>query len=326
MVWDWPAWRAWFVSKFNPDSKVLRKMGEYRRCAQGRRTVDEYHEEYLELRSFCPSKGDDLEQKVQFLSGLNPELGVLVKQSLASFPKASLDQTVELARNLSELLPKSTAAVRGVLDGNPTFPKDVHPGVECYNCNERGHYANACPQPRRERTPAGRNSSEKGGKDGGGRGGGRHRKTAAIKGDKDKVDTKVDAGAPSAKKNDPNSNGSCSIRSSLGVFRVDSLQSRAAPVFEVPASIDGVSHRLGLDTLAGVSCVGSADLSPQQLSRAVPTAERLHHAGGEPLSTALEVTLDVSLGPFVLPVTFNVVETGRFKLGFLLGMELPLPP
>ena len=103
---------------------------------------------------------------------------------------------------------------------------------------------------------------------------------------------------------------------------MDSLQSRAAPVFEVPASIDGVFHRLGLDTLAGVSCVGSADLSPKQLSRAVPTAERLHHAGGEPLSTALEVTLDVSLGPFVLPVTFNVVETGRFKLGFLLGMDV----
>ena len=96
---------------------------------------------------------------MQFLSGLNPELGVLVKQSLASFPKASLDQTVELARNLSELVPP-TAAMRGVLGGTPTFPKEVNPNVECYNCNERGHYANACPQPRRERVP-GRDSAEK---------------------------------------------------------------------------------------------------------------------------------------------------------------------
>ena len=82
---------------------------------------------------------------MQFLSGLNPELGVLVKQSLASFPKASLDQTVELARNLSELVPKPTAAVRGVLGGTPTFPKDVNPNVECYNCNERGHYERLSP-------------------------------------------------------------------------------------------------------------------------------------------------------------------------------------
>ena len=149
VVWDWPAWRTWFVSKLNPDSKVLHKMAEYRRCSQGRRTVDEYHEEYLELRSFCPSKGDDHEQKVQFLSGLNPELGILVKQSLASFPKASLDQTVELARNLSELVPKSSAAVRAVQGGTPTFSKEVNPNVECYNCYEKGHYAKVCPKPRR---------------------------------------------------------------------------------------------------------------------------------------------------------------------------------
>ena len=58
LVWHWPSWpsrHAWFVSKFNPDSEVLRKMAEYHRCSQGRRSVDEYHEEYLELQSFCHS-------------------------------------------------------------------------------------------------------------------------------------------------------------------------------------------------------------------------------------------------------------------------------
>ena len=34
------------------------------------------------------------------------------------------------------------------------------------------------------------------------------------------------------------------------------------------------------------------------------------------------MTLDVTLGNACLPVTFNVVDTGRFKLGFLLGMDV----
>ena len=154
VVWDWPAWRAWFVAKFNPESKILRKMAEYRRCAQGRRSVDEYHEEFLELRSFCASKGDDLSQKVQFLSGLNPELAVLVKQSLASFPKASLDQTVELARNLSELVPGRFAGVRVVHDDDPPFsPCLPDSDLECYNCFEFGHDARDCTNPRLECRP-----------------------------------------------------------------------------------------------------------------------------------------------------------------------------
>ena len=76
VVWDWPQWKAWFVEKFNPPSKVMRKMQEYRRCLQGRQSVDEYLLEHLRLRSFCVTKGDDVEQKVQFLSGLNPKMGM----------------------------------------------------------------------------------------------------------------------------------------------------------------------------------------------------------------------------------------------------------
>jgi hypothetical protein len=129
-------------------------MAEYRRCAQGRRSVDEYHEEFLELRSVCASKGDDLSQKVQFLSGVNPELAVLVKQSLATFPKASLDQTVELARNLSELVPNRFAGVRIVHDDEPPFsPRLSDSDVECFNCFEFGHDAHDCTNLRLERRP-----------------------------------------------------------------------------------------------------------------------------------------------------------------------------
>ena len=41
VVWSWREWKAWFVRKFNPETKVLRKMNEYRNCAQGRSSVDD---------------------------------------------------------------------------------------------------------------------------------------------------------------------------------------------------------------------------------------------------------------------------------------------
>ena len=30
--WDWPTARSWFLRKFNPESRVLRKVTEYHRC------------------------------------------------------------------------------------------------------------------------------------------------------------------------------------------------------------------------------------------------------------------------------------------------------
>ena len=106
-VWTWPAWRAWLTNKFNPEEKVMRKMQEYRSLVQGRRSIDEYFADFLELRNYCASKGSDVEQKVQFLGGLNPELKLEVQKALLQSPKATLDQAVELARSLYLLAPKS---------------------------------------------------------------------------------------------------------------------------------------------------------------------------------------------------------------------------
>ena len=50
-VWDWPDWKLWLVNKFNPEEKVMRKMQEYRSLVQGRRSVDEYYSDFLELRN-----------------------------------------------------------------------------------------------------------------------------------------------------------------------------------------------------------------------------------------------------------------------------------
>jgi hypothetical protein len=216
-------------------------MGEYRRCAQGRRTVDEYYEEFLELRAFCPSKGDDLEQKVQFRQGLNPELAHMVMHSPASNPSATQSQRVELARNLSDLAPKRTAAVRAVHDQGPSFGGKSH--MECYNCGKQVHFSADCTKPRKPRED--RRDGERNDRRGEGRGGGRggrdrdrSSKMASIK-DKDKEkdkekDTPKDKDKSS---NVPEENRKrTSIRSSSrGVCRLNSRPSRASPVFEIAA-------------------------------------------------------------------------------------------
>ena len=132
-VWTWPAWRTWLTNKFNPEEKIMRKMHEYRSLVQGRRSVDEYYAEFLELRNYCASKGSDVEQKVQFLAGLNPELKLEVQKALLQSPKATLDQSVELSRSLYALAPKSQP-VRAVEGDRLSFMA----GRECYNCGKKG--------------------------------------------------------------------------------------------------------------------------------------------------------------------------------------------
>ena len=46
--------------------------------------------------------------------------------------------------------------------------------VECFNCGEKGHYANECPKPKKNSTKGGGRGGDKGGR--GGRGGGRDSK------------------------------------------------------------------------------------------------------------------------------------------------------
>ena len=113
-----------------------------------------------------------------------------------------------------------------------------------------------------------------------------------------------------------------SVRSSSAVLRLGATPSRSVPVFEALGKVNGQWVRLGMDTLAGVSCVGRADLSKEEQALDVPTSERLHHAGGESLRTNMEVTLEVDIMGASFDVTFNVIESGRFPLGFLLGMDV----
>jgi hypothetical protein len=94
-----------------------------------------------------------------------------------------------------------------------------------------------------------------------------------------------------------------SVRSSSAVLRLGATPSRSVSVFEALGKVNGQWVRLGMDTLAGVSCVGRADLSKEEQTLAVPTSERLHHAGGESLRTNMEVTLAVDIMGTVFDVT-----------------------
>ena len=71
--------------------------------------------------------------------------------------------------------------------------------------------------------------------------------------------------------------------------RHDSLA--RVPGVEIAGHIDGKPIRLGLDTLAGLSCVGKCDLTPDERKRCVPTSERLHQAGGDALRSDSEIEL-----------------------------------
>jgi hypothetical protein len=327
--WDWARAKSWFLRKFNPESRILRKVTEYHRCAQGRRSVNDYLDELLELRNYTSTgPGTDLEQRVRFLSGLRPDLQVEVRKHLAAFPGSNFDATIELTRNLADILPKDHAR-------DSTALKAIDAAqVRCYNCNEMGHFSNECPSERTARSKAAQDKkkarderrrdsqrvnavTDATAKDSAS-------KDAAAKGVSDT--TTADKGASGSK-----SRGSpvrppsktCPVFASTRVCDVGSTAtSRSAPVMEIAAAINGKSIRLGLDTLAGLSCVGKADLTAAERKLCEPTSERLHHAGGELLSSSGEIELPIEIAGSTIMVTFNVIDTGKHNLGFLLGMDV----
>jgi transposase InsO family protein len=105
------------------------------------------------------------------------------------------------------------------------------------------------------------------------------------------------------------------------VASVHTDQSRAVPVLHVLATIQGRRFRMGIDTMACVSCCPRDQLTDEQYELAVATRERLTHAGGSALCAPLEVTLPVRLGKVDYAITFNIIECNGDGPGWLLGMD-----
>ena len=100
-----------------------------------------YLDELIELRNYTSTgPGTDLQQRVRFLAGLRPDLHLEVRKQQTAFPGANFDTTVELARNLADILPKDHSRDSSALKAIDAAQ------VRCYNCGDMGHFSNNCPR------------------------------------------------------------------------------------------------------------------------------------------------------------------------------------
>jgi hypothetical protein len=148
------------------------KKREFRNFHQGHRTVAKYIDEFNKLARYAPDDVDtDAKRRERFLDGLNDELAVQLSVVYAPNYQALIDKATILENKHSQMDSRKRKH-------NHHHGGDVHHGngkkhhgsnfnnrnssgqdhhlkkdislVECFKCHQMGHYANECPQAKKD--------------------------------------------------------------------------------------------------------------------------------------------------------------------------------
>nr|AAV43966.1 putative polyprotein [Oryza sativa Japonica Group] len=138
----WDEFATAFRAAHVPESTIDMKKEEFNRLKQGNNSVNEYLSQFNKLARYAPEEVDTDKKKIRkFLKGI--AVGMRLQLLAPDFP--TFQHMINKALLLEDARKKATEEYK---KRNVTsFKSPLGPSaVQCFRCNQMGHYARQCPQ------------------------------------------------------------------------------------------------------------------------------------------------------------------------------------
>src|SRR4051812_34731207 len=187
----WEDFKVKFSRTHVPPGLIKRMKDEFRELKQGRMTVVEYRDKFLSLARYAPDDIDtEAKKKERFLNGLHDEMQTVLVNIPFTDIEALVDSAIQIEGKINQAnenrkrrmmhhlgnhqTPKYRPNSSNFNHAPPKFNNNATPNpnttprtgsnavpvaakdksqVTCYDCGNKGHYSNECPNKKNAAAP-----------------------------------------------------------------------------------------------------------------------------------------------------------------------------
>jgi hypothetical protein len=166
----WKEFKDNFISHFILVSVMKLKRKEFLSLKQGKMTVTEYKDKFIQLSMYTPrSTESDKKKRERFLEGLNEDLQSILSLHEYSSLQDVINKAIELESKLQEIISKRrkmnfleqhdnnshlyqlSQGPEHESEDPPRNRQNIKESGACFYCKDHGHFISRCPKKRADR-------------------------------------------------------------------------------------------------------------------------------------------------------------------------------